>query len=211
MRKKLHLVYWLTLILFETEEGKNHSAPLNAGRAHGAVLGMCGPVHNILPHAWIRCHGRDSALAIAVGNDFKGSASVALYLVAIAVAQFNRWVSLALYVAVAVMWLVSIDGSNASSQRAVSPPRISILLPVWNAVDTISLALESIRRQTEPAWECVVVDDGFDDGTAGVPPVAAAADPRVRVVGIPHRGLVAALNEGLHCTAPSSRAWTRTT
>ena len=85
----------------------------------------------------------------------------------------------------------------------MSAPRISILLPVWNAAGTISLALESIRRQTEPAWECVAVDDGSHDGTAGVLKAAAAADPRVRVVTIPHRGLVAALNEGLsHCTAP---------
>ena len=102
----LHLLFWLSLIPFVTGwMGENHFAPLPVA-LYGAALVMCGLAYNILCRMLIRCHGRDSALAIAVGNDFKGSASVALYLVAIAVAQFNRWVSLALYVAVAVMWLV---------------------------------------------------------------------------------------------------------
>ena len=102
----LHLLFWLSLIPFVTGwMGENHFAPLPVA-LYGAVLVMCGLAYNILCRMLIRCHGRDSALAIAVGNDFKGSMSVALYLVAIAVAQFNRWVSLALYVAVAVMWLV---------------------------------------------------------------------------------------------------------
>ena len=102
----LHLLFWLSLIPFVTGwMGENHFAPLPVA-LYGAVLVMCGLAYNILCRILIRGHGRDSALAIAVGNDFKGSISVALYLVAIAVAQFNRWVSLALYVAVAVMWLV---------------------------------------------------------------------------------------------------------
>ena len=102
----MYLLFWLSLVPFVTGwMGENHFAPVPVA-LYGAVLVMCGLAYNILCRMLIRCHGRDSALAIAVGNDFKGSMSVALYLVAIAVAQFNRWVSLALYVAVAVMWLV---------------------------------------------------------------------------------------------------------
>lgn len=81
-------------------------------------------------------------------------------------------------------------------------PRVSILLPAWNAAATIGAALASISRQTETAWECLVVDDGSCDGTANLVR-EAARDPRVHMISTPHRGLVAALNEGLqHCTAP---------
>jgi hypothetical protein len=71
----------------------------------------------------------------------------------------------------------------------VSPPRVSILLPAWNAADCIGLARESIRRQTERAWECVVLDDGSEDGTAIVRRFATV-DARVRVLTRPHRGLI---------------------
>ena len=83
----LHLLFWLSLIPFVTGwMGENHFAPLPVA-LYGAVLVMCGLAYNILCRMLIRCHGRDSALAIAVGNDFKGNVSVALYLVAIAVAS----------------------------------------------------------------------------------------------------------------------------
>ena len=76
-------------------------------------------------------------------------------------------------------------------------------MPAWNAASTLPAALSSIRRQTMPHWECVVVDDGSVDDTAALARSVAARDPRVRVVQTPHRGLVAALNEGLrHCHAP---------
>ena len=82
-------------------------------------------------------------------------------------------------------------------------PRVSVLLPAWNAASTLAAALRSIQRQTMPAWECVVVDDGSTDGTAAIAGSIAACDGRIRVVQTPHRGLVHALNEGLrHCDAP---------
>lgn len=82
-------------------------------------------------------------------------------------------------------------------------PRISILLPARDAARTIGSCLESIARQTEPSWECIVVDDGSRDATGAVARARAACDPRFRVVPVPPRGLVAALNEGLaQCRAP---------
>ena len=81
----------------------------------------------------------------------------------------------------------------------VDPPIVSILLPAFNARATLAACLRSIERQTMTRWECVVVDDGSDDGTAGLLR-AAARDQRVVVVSTPHRGLVAALNTGMqHC------------
>jgi cellulose synthase/poly-beta-1,6-N-acetylglucosamine synthase-like glycosyltransferase len=85
----------------------------------------------------------------------------------------------------------------------VAPPRISVLLPVLDAAAVLEACLRSIRRQSRTDWECVVVDDGSRDGSAALARRFAAADRRFRVLCRPHRGLVAALNDGIsHCRAP---------
>ena len=76
-------------------------------------------------------------------------------------------------------------------------PEISILLPAYQAEATLDACLRSVARQSEPRWECIVVDDGSTDGTHAVAERFAARDGRFRVVAAPHRGLVAALNSGL--------------
>jgi len=82
-------------------------------------------------------------------------------------------------------------------------PRVSVLLPAWNAERTLAPALRSVQRQTEPRLELVLVDDGSTDATARLAHRFAASDPRIRILSIPHRGLVAALNHGLGaCRAP---------
>jgi glycosyltransferase involved in cell wall biosynthesis len=81
-------------------------------------------------------------------------------------------------------------------------PRVSILLPARNAAATLHACLSSIVRQTEPSWECVVVDDGSTDCTADIARALGRRDPRVLVVSTPPSGLIHALNEGLrHCRA----------
>jgi glycosyltransferase involved in cell wall biosynthesis len=85
----------------------------------------------------------------------------------------------------------------------VAKPEVSILLPVWNARGTLSVALESIRRQRHCHWECVVVDDGSTDGSLETARRMAEHDQRFRVLAEPHRGLVASLSIGLaDCRAP---------
>ncbi|MFO0690145.1 MAG: glycosyltransferase family 2 protein [Myxococcota bacterium] len=82
-------------------------------------------------------------------------------------------------------------------------PRVSILLPVFDAGETLATALESIRRQREARWECVVVDDGSRDDSLAIARAAAERDPRIHVVARPHEGLVAALDAGAAlCRAP---------
>ena len=76
-------------------------------------------------------------------------------------------------------------------------PEISILLPTYQAEATLDICLRSVARQSEPRWECIVVDDGSTDGTRAVAERFAALDGRFRVLATPHRGLVAALNTGL--------------
>jgi glycosyltransferase involved in cell wall biosynthesis len=80
---------------------------------------------------------------------------------------------------------------------------VSVLLPAWNGEATIGAALASVQRQERARWECVVVDDGSTDDTASIVEAVAATDHRIRLIRTAHRGLVAALNEGLsHCSAP---------
>jgi glycosyltransferase involved in cell wall biosynthesis len=79
-------------------------------------------------------------------------------------------------------------------------PLVSILLPAFNAADTLPACLRSIQRQTEPRWECVIVDDGSCDGTLECARSFAQRDARFVPLTAPHSGLVATLNAGLdHC------------
>jgi cellulose synthase/poly-beta-1,6-N-acetylglucosamine synthase-like glycosyltransferase len=80
---------------------------------------------------------------------------------------------------------------------AVSAPRVSVLLPAFNALATLPRAVASIRQQTFADWELLVVNDGSTDGTAEWLRVQAAEEPRLKVILQPHAGIVAALNRGL--------------
>ncbi|HKG93038.1 MAG TPA: TMEM175 family protein [Gemmatimonadaceae bacterium] len=102
----LHLLFWLSLVPFVTGwMGENHFAPAPTA-AYGVVLLMAALAYWVLQRAIIVANGRDSLLAKAIGRDFKGTLSPAAYLIAIPAAFLNQWISGALYVAVALMWLV---------------------------------------------------------------------------------------------------------
>jgi uncharacterized membrane protein len=102
----LHLLFWLSLIPFVTGwMGENHFAPRTVA-LYGGVLLMAGIAYYILARALVRYHGRESPLARALGRDFKGRISIVIYAVAIALSFVNQWAAVALYVLVAVMWLV---------------------------------------------------------------------------------------------------------
>ena len=76
-------------------------------------------------------------------------------------------------------------------------PAISVLLPAWNAEATLGEAIASVLAQTDPDLELIVLDDGSTDETLAIAQAAAARDPRVRPVALPHAGIVATLNHGL--------------
>jgi TMEM175 potassium channel family protein len=102
----LHLLFWLSLVPFVTGwMGENHFGARPVA-LYGVVLLMATIAYYILSRALIRHHGRDSALAKAIGNDFKGRISIVLYVAAIALSFSNRWIAVSIYVFVAVMWLV---------------------------------------------------------------------------------------------------------
>ncbi len=102
----LHLLFWMSLIPFVTAwVNENHFASLPVA-LYGVVLLMTGLAYYILERTLIAHHGPDSALARAMGNDFKGLASLAIYVSAIALAFVNPWIACALYVLVATMWFI---------------------------------------------------------------------------------------------------------
>jgi len=102
----LHLLFWLSLIPFTTGwmEGTNF-APLPTA-VYGIVLLLAASAYFILQGAIIAAQEPDSRLRRAIGRDIKGKLSLALYITAIVLAPVNRWISIAIYVLVALMWLV---------------------------------------------------------------------------------------------------------
>ena len=102
----LHLLFWLSLVPFATAwMGENHFAAVPVA-IYGAVLALAGIAYFILARLLVSLHGRQSVLGVAFGGDFKGKISVVIYLIAIPLAFVRWWLACALYVCVAVMWLV---------------------------------------------------------------------------------------------------------
>ena len=102
----LHLLFWLSLVPFTTGwMGENHFAPLPSA-VYGAVLLLAAVAYTILQRAIIAEQGPGSRLAAAVGRDRKGKASLALYMAAIPLAFVRDWIADAIYVAVALIWLI---------------------------------------------------------------------------------------------------------
>jgi uncharacterized membrane protein len=101
-----HLLFWLSLIPAATSwMGKNFLAPLPTA-VYGATLLMPAIAYYLLQKTIMHQQGRHSVLASALGADFKGKLSPLLYAAAIALAFVDAWLSIAIYVLVAVMWLV---------------------------------------------------------------------------------------------------------
>jgi uncharacterized membrane protein len=102
----LHLLFWLSLFPFATGwMGENHFAPAPSA-FYGFVLLMAAIAYWILQQLIISSQGPDSLLKKAVGRDWKGKASPLIYLAAIPMAFWAPWVPQALYVLVALIWLV---------------------------------------------------------------------------------------------------------
>ena len=102
----LHLLFWLSLLPFATGwMGENHFET-NTVAVYGVVLLMAGMAYYILTLTLISHHGKESALAKAVGKDKKGIISEVLYAIGIPIAFLNSWAAMAIFVGVALMWLI---------------------------------------------------------------------------------------------------------
>ncbi|MBF9224370.1 TMEM175 family protein [Hymenobacter ruricola] len=102
----LHLLFWLSLVPFVTGwMGENHFSRATLVM-YGVVLLMSGLAYWILQNCIIAIEGPESVLARAVGRDFKGKASPLLYCLGIVASFWNPWAAGAVYVGIALMWLV---------------------------------------------------------------------------------------------------------
>jgi len=102
----LHLLFWLSLVPFTTGwMGENHFATLPAAM-YGFVLLMAAIAYWILQQRIIASQGEESILKKAIGTDWKGRLSPFMYVAAIALAFSAPWTAVAIYVLVAVIWVV---------------------------------------------------------------------------------------------------------
>jgi uncharacterized membrane protein len=102
----LHLLFWLSLVPFATGwMGANHFASLPTA-VYGAILLAAGIAYYVLQSTILAEQGPDGRLAKALGRDLKGKISPLLYGAAIPLAFVREWIADALYVAVALIWLV---------------------------------------------------------------------------------------------------------
>lgn len=102
----LHLLFWLSLVPFVTGwMGENHFAT-EPMALYGFILLMAAIAYFFLQNSIIKSQGKDSILKNAVGKDLKGKLSPMFYIIGIAMAWISVWFSGAMFVLVAIIWLV---------------------------------------------------------------------------------------------------------
>lgn len=102
----MHLLFWLSLIPFVTSWLYHSGFATWPVAAYGLVLLMAAIAYLILQNCIVHVEGCSSVLRRAIGRDWKGRSSVVVYAVAVALAFWSVWASLAIYVGVAVVWMV---------------------------------------------------------------------------------------------------------
>jgi uncharacterized membrane protein len=102
----LFMLFWITLVPFALRWINDTSVAALPSAAYGVVLLMSAVGYQALERSLIAVNGPQSKLATAIGADWKATASLLAYLAAIPLALVNPWISIALYVAVAVTWFV---------------------------------------------------------------------------------------------------------
>ena len=102
----LHLLFWLSLIPFVTAWMGENNFTVVPVAFYGGVLLFSAIAYSILTMTLVAHHGKDSTIATAIGRDFKGKVSLAIYAIAIPLAFANSWLALSLYVLVAIIWLI---------------------------------------------------------------------------------------------------------
>jgi uncharacterized membrane protein len=102
----LHLLFWLSLIPVSTGWMGEHNFAKAAITLYGVILFMAAVAFWLLQNIIISSEGKHSLLAKALGKDLKGKSSNILYLAAIVISFFNQWIAAAIYVIVALIWLI---------------------------------------------------------------------------------------------------------
>jgi TMEM175 potassium channel family protein len=102
----IHLLFWLSLTPVTTAWLGDAGVKSGPAAAYGIVLLGCGMAYTLLTLALLALHETSSQLARAIGTDRKGRLSLVLYVVALVCAFVVPWVSIALFVTVAVIWVI---------------------------------------------------------------------------------------------------------
>lgn len=102
----MHLLFWLSLIPFATAwTGENQSAALPTA-FYGIILLLAAIAYYVLQQTIIHADPSEKTLATALGRDLKGKLSPLCYLSAIGLAFIAPWLANAVYIGVAILWLV---------------------------------------------------------------------------------------------------------
>lgn len=102
----LHLLFWLSLVPFSTGwMGENHYAPIPT-IVYGCILFFASIAYYILAQVILKHQSPNSKLHKAIGNDRKGKISTALYVCAIGLGFVNHWISIGIYILVALIWII---------------------------------------------------------------------------------------------------------
>jgi uncharacterized membrane protein len=118
----LHLLFWLSLIPFSTAWMSEHRFPPVPTAVYGIVLLAAAIAYFVLQTALLRGEGEHSRLRAALGSDVKGKISPLLYCIGIGLAFVDRWLGVAVYVAVALIWLVPDRRVERHLTRAPADP-----------------------------------------------------------------------------------------
>jgi uncharacterized membrane protein len=106
MWANLHLLFWLSLIPFTTAWMSEHRFPTIPTATYGIVLFAAAVAYLILQTALVRAEGEQSRLRVVLGSDAKGKVTTLLYCLGIGLSFVDGWLGLAVYIAVALVWLV---------------------------------------------------------------------------------------------------------
>ena len=102
----LHLLFWLSLFPFVTTWIFESSFSMWPVAVYGTVLLMAAIAYWILQTCIVRSEGCDSVLRQAIGRDWKGRGSLAVYMIAVGLSFWSVWLAMAIYVGVALAWLI---------------------------------------------------------------------------------------------------------
>jgi uncharacterized membrane protein len=136
-----NLLFWLSLVPFATGwMGGNHFAPLPTA-IYGLSLQLPGIAWALLQRAIIRTHGATSVLAKPLGSDVKGEITPFLYVTAIALAFVSPWISIAIYMLVAAIWLIPTGASSTPLPLNFSRSRVILGLVGLGPTFTLAAGL----------------------------------------------------------------------
>jgi uncharacterized membrane protein len=115
----LHLLFWLSLIPFTTAWIGDHPAAPIPAAVYGVVLLLAAIAYWNLQRTILRAPGGNATLAAALGRDLKGKISPLAYLTAIPLGFVSTWLAYAIYLLMALVWLVP---DSRIERRVVHPP-----------------------------------------------------------------------------------------